>query len=372
MSSQADTFANDNTQKLLGFDYQKLVALEMCMDAEKNQHIWIECKGDVATNDTSTEVKHHNKRHNLSSNSEDVWKTIKNYVNDKHVVEGFNHLRLHTTSIISEGSIFYGWNDLTANQKQSKLIQHSPSASIKNFHAQIKACPPADLKSILGKFCIKTGQSTINQKWEEIVDHSILIIIPELFRDAAVELLYGYITKAAIDNDKRWQISINDFHRALQSYISRFTTGKTPFPFKPQQNVDPSGESFIFLERMKDINLPPRAIELALSDYLRAQSSMIELLKLTPTLDDPLREYDDALHRRIEDEKLSHLDQVKLDELNTEEAHKKSRGLYFNCKRSPVEQIQEVDGVQKYYRDGRIDHQVETTSFEWKFSEEEL
>ena len=77
-------FANDNAQKSLGFDYQKLITLEYCLNAKKNEHIWIECKGDVADKETSIEVKHHNKAHSLISNSIDVWTTLKNSPENKY------------------------------------------------------------------------------------------------------------------------------------------------------------------------------------------------------------------------------------------------------------------------------------------------
>ena len=267
MTKKSESFSNDATSKLLGYDYQKLVALEMCLDAKRNAHIWIECKGDVATEDTSIEVKLHGNAHNLSSNSVDVWKTIKNYVAEKELVKGYDHLRLHTTSTISDNSIFHNWNELSPSKKRTTLTKHKPSETIKDFHGVIKACPAVELKSILEKFRIETGQSSISEKWEEIKEHSALIQTPECFRDAAIKLLYGHITKAAIDNEKQWQISINDFQRAVQTYLARFSTGNTPFPLIPKQDVDPSEESFNFVEAMRSINLKPAAIESGLSDY---------------------------------------------------------------------------------------------------------
>ncbi len=37
--------SNNATKKLLGFDYQKLLALESCLNAKENETIWIECFG---------------------------------------------------------------------------------------------------------------------------------------------------------------------------------------------------------------------------------------------------------------------------------------------------------------------------------------
>jgi hypothetical protein len=112
-------FNNDATSKILGFDYQKLIALERCLDAKPNEYIWIECKGDVADTKASVEVKHHESKHNLSSNSVDAWKTIKNYVDNLNVIDDFNHLILHTISTVPEDSIFYEWNKLTPIQKSA-------------------------------------------------------------------------------------------------------------------------------------------------------------------------------------------------------------------------------------------------------------
>lgn len=372
MSDTTDTFSNDATSKLLGYDYQKLVALEMCLNAKKNEHIWIECKGDVATEDTSVEVKHHGSAHNLTSNSEDVWKTVKNYVIEKSVVKGFSHLVLHTTSTTSSNSIFHGWNDLTAAKKRAALLKHTPSKTIEKYHATIKACPASDLKDILGKFRIQTGQSTIEQKWEQIKQHPALIQTPDNFRDEAIKWLYGYITKAAIDNQEKWQIPINDFHRDIQNYLSRFSTGKTPFPSTPAHDVDTTNQSFVFVERLNEINLKPAAIENAVADYLRAQVSQLALLRMTPTLEAELRDYDDSVFRDMVNEKLLHANSVEKDEIDTEEGHKKSRDLYLGCRRLPYGQIAGIDGLQKYYRDGRIEHHVETKPFEWKFGKEDV
>ncbi|MGZ8176168.1 hypothetical protein [Methylobacter sp.] len=160
-----DFFNNDNTLKGLGFDYQKLIALEKCLEAKKNEYIWIECKGDVADQDASIEVKHHNSKHNLISNSEDAWKTIKNYVENFHLAKTFNRLILHTTSSVPEDSIFCGWNGLTTAEKKNKLLEHVPSESIKEHHDKINACPSIDLQTILERFLIFSDQPKIAEKW---------------------------------------------------------------------------------------------------------------------------------------------------------------------------------------------------------------
>ena len=101
-----DTFSNNATPKYLGYFYQVLIAIEQCFHASSNETIWLECCGDVYDGQTSTEVKHHFGDGNLTDNSDDFWKTLKNYVVED--VTPFNSLVLHTTAKIPKTSIFGG------------------------------------------------------------------------------------------------------------------------------------------------------------------------------------------------------------------------------------------------------------------------
>ena len=69
--------SNDATLKLLGYKYQELMAIETAFNANINETIWLECKGDVADSETVTEYKHHIGNVNLSNKSIDFWKTLK-------------------------------------------------------------------------------------------------------------------------------------------------------------------------------------------------------------------------------------------------------------------------------------------------------
>jgi len=368
------TFDNDATTKLLGYDYQKLIALQKCLEAKANEHIWIECKGDVADQVTSIEVKHHISKHNLTSNSEDAWKTIKNYVDNFHLVKTFNHLILLTTSLVPEDSIFYGWNDLTTAEKKTKLLGHNPSSSIKVHHDKIKACPSGDLQTILKLFSIISDQPKIAEKWEELKAHTAFILVPDEFRDEAIELLYGYITKASINDSKMWQININDFHRDMRHTLSKFTTDKIPFHVISKSDVELKNcaREFEFLRKMKDVKLKERNQEFAVSDYLRAQKSQLKMLSLSPTLNVNLEQYDWTVQRMLMEEKSSQSYNLNTDEIGSDKADKESIELYFNCIKKPHEQIIGINDAQKYYRDGRIHYITEESDFEWKYRESDL
>ena len=119
---------------------------------------------------------------------------------------------------------------------------------------------------------------------------------------------------------------------------------------------------------MNDIELKKKDQENAVYDYLRAQESQIKLLNASPTLFDNLEQYDTNVSRLIEDEKSS----VFCNFVGDDKTKEESRKLYFNCIKAPHEQINGVSNTEKYYRNGRIHHVVETSEFEWKYREEDL
>jgi hypothetical protein len=367
-------FSNNATTKLLGYDYQKLIALECCLNAKRNDHIWIECKGDVADDIKSIEVKHHIGEGYITSNSEDVWKTIKNYITEYDTVELFNSLVLYTTSVARNNSIFYEWNSLSVREKMERIISHSPSATVQDYHKLITSFSKENLSNILEKFSILEGQPKVQEKWNELKEHSTFTIIPENFRGAALEQLYGYITKKAIDDSNEWKIKVNDFKKDIQYYLSSYTTGSTPFPVVGSNDpaITQNKKHFIFLDKMKAVKLNIREQNNAVSDYLRANISQFKLLKMTPTLVENMKIYDENIKRNIEEEKGCQCVGFTIEKLETDEAHIRSMNLYFACIKKQHENIIGVNDTQKYYRDGRIHYTLENTDFEWKLKEEDL
>jgi len=279
---KTEKFSNDATSKLLGYDYQKLIALEYCLNAKKNDHIWIECRGDVADSSISLEVKHHLEDSNITSNSVDVWKTLRNYVNEFAIVDTFNRLILHTTSVSKSDSIFYKWNNLTAKKKREKLINHTPSDTVKEHFEIVKKCDKNKLEKMLDKFEILEGQPDVQKKWDELKEHSTFKIIPESNRDAALEKLYGYITKKAIDNSNEWKISINDFNKDIQNFLSFYTKGKTQFPYVAESDatLNRKNKKYKFIDKMKAVKIKDNFQNKAVNDYLRANLSQIKLLDI--------------------------------------------------------------------------------------------
>jgi hypothetical protein len=365
------TFSNDSTSKQLGFTYQHLIALEKCLDAKPNQSIWIECKGDVADDVSTVEVKHHISSHNITDNSIDVWKTLKNYVEEKNTAQSFTQLILHTTSTIAGTSIFSQWKELSTIEKRKALLSHKPVASIKEFHDKLVSCSREDLDSILERFEIISDQPNVKEKWEELKEHSTFTTIPLNLKEQALQVLLGYIVKQAIDNPNMWKVDINDFRRDIRHAISKFVGSSIPFYYVSETDIpsEPSKEELIFVNKMKEIKLKQKNLEIAVSDYFRAQKSQVTMLFTSPILAGNLDRYDCNLKRDLDNEKLSRSDGLDEKDIDTEKADGESRSLYFECIRKPVTKIVGVKDVGEYYKAGRIHHIVDEGNFEWKYKE---
>lgn len=365
------TFSNDSTRKQLGFTYQHLIALEKCLDAKPNQSIWIECKGDVADDVSTVEVKHHISSHNITDNSIDVWKTLKNYVEEKNTAQSFAQLILHTTSTVADTSIFSQWKELSTIKKRKALLNHNPAPSIEEFHDKLVSCPRKDLDSILKRFEIISDQPNVKEKWEELKEHSTFTIVPLDLKEPALQELVGYIINQAIDDPNMWKVDINDFQRDIRHAISKFVGDSVPFYYVPEADVssESSKDELIFVNKMKEIKLKQKNLETAVSDYFRAQKSQVAMLLTSPILAGNLERYDCNLKRDLDNEKLSKSDNLDEKDIDTENADRKSRELYFECIRKPVTSIVGIKDVEKYYKDGRIHHIVDEGSFEWKYKE---
>ena len=363
----ADSFGNNATTKILGIEYQKLIALEKCLGAKSNEIIWLECFGDVSDSDTSTEVKHHLTNRNLTDCSIDFWKTLRNFVREKHLVNQFITLILHTTAKIKDDSIFYGWDDLDKVDKLKKLKLVKPTDEIKKMYSEIFQIKDNDILEILNKFKIEFSQPKINEKLDQIRQHPAMTAVPEKYKDVFLQWLIGYITKRAIDNRDKWHIDRNSFERDFQCNLKQYLQEDIPFPFVIEGEVDSKkNNNFRFIEELKAIKYE-RKIDKAVSDYLRANLSRIRLLESTPSVDTSLDIFDRELHDDLIDKKITHGEDISIEILDTIEAHKESRKLYDNCINMQLKIIQGVQPIQKYYQSGRIHYIVEDGEFKWKF-----
>jgi hypothetical protein len=96
------------------------------------------------------------------------------------------------------------------------------------------------------------------------------------------------------------------------------------------------------------------------------------MLILTPPLKESLINYDSDVERLVEDEKAAGEYNLSLENIGSDIARKESQDLYFRCINKPHDDIRNVSNTQRYYRNGRIHHVAEHSSFEWEYREEDV
>jgi hypothetical protein len=369
-----ETLDNDSTKKQLGFEYQKLIALEYCLYAKNGEHVYIECFGDVQFGNESIEVKHHEGDSNLTSNSVDVWKTLKNLVIEYDKLKSNDRFILHTTQNVPSDSIFYNWNQLTKAQKYKKLDDHSISATSKPFKDVIfdtKNISKPDLLGILDKYIIYSGEPKIEEKLEQLKEHPTFKIIDDKLKSAAIGVLHQWIIEKAIGNSDKWEINITDFNSDLQFNLSKFTKDYIPFPSVKEPIRDDANlkKGYKFIEKLNAISIRKNDLHQAFQDYVRSENVYEEILKINPTLKDNIINYEEETNYSLHTEKSSASYHLSIDSFKDDSHIRKSQEVYFKCIANPHNEIQGFYGTQKFFRNGRIQNINETSDFEWLYKE---
>lgn len=365
--------SNQATPKYLGYVYQVLIAIEQCFDAKKNQTIWIECYGDVYNGSRGTEVKHHVNQSYLINNSPDFWKTLKNLITED--ISGIEEFVLHTTAKIKPNSIYDGWNDLSKTKKYKRLKDHVPAETVADFYAKtITNFPRKNLLPILDKLSIKSSQLSVKEKWEELKGNRLLAYIPEEFREDALDLIYGYVNKRAIEDCWHWRIKINDFDSDRRISLNKFTDDQIPFPAINQGKVNSIERNFRFVNEMKKLKFRNSPVERAISDFLRAGQSRLKLLSYEPTtLVETLDEYDTRILDCVESKKDYWAEQLETNDIGSEKSVNFSKELYNeSINKQELIKIPNVKDTSLYYQKGRIHYNINENLFSWEFTGDDL
>ena len=373
----SETLDNDSTKKQLGFEYQKLVALEYCLNAKNGEYVYIECFGDIQYGTKSIEVKHHEGESNLTSNSVDVWKTLKNLVVEYDKLKSNDRFILHTTQNVPSDSIFYNWNQLSKAEKYRKLNVHSISATSKPFKDEIfdtKNISKQDLLVILDKFVINSGEPKVDEKLNQLKEHSTFKLITDNLRSAAIGVLHQWIIEKAINDSNKWEVNITDFNSDLQFSLSKFSKDYIPFPSvtEPERDDTNLSKGYKFIEKLNAISMKKNDLHQAFQDYVRSEEVYKEILKINPTLKDNITIYEEEINSVLQTEKSAVSYDLSSDSFKDNTHIKKSQEVYFKCIANPHYEISGFNGTQRFFRNGRIQNINETSDFEWLYKETDL
>lgn len=365
---------SDASTKILGFEYQKMVALIKCLEAKNNTVIHLECFGDISDGNTSTETKHSiNDGKELYDTHLDFWKTLGNIIESKLDFKNYDNFILHTTAKIRVGSIFDGWNMLTDVEKETKILSIIPNETIKSYCNKAKSCDPTDLRSIFKRFKIEDEQKNAREFYRNIlIQHPIITTpVPKIHIESFACFLLGYISEKLISSyDYIWKIDKNEFQIDFQVYLKNFLIDDLIFP---NLKIDPttiSDKGYKFTTELKNIGYTSK-IANALNDYFRANLNRIEIIKTRKSLAQSLDNFDDEISEHFSDLKITFENKLGLSLFND---YKKESRQFYDEHQTNISLKRDLYGVKSdtiktYYPKGRTHHIIEEcTITSWKLN----
>ena len=151
----------------LAFHYQVLIGLDRCFSLEEGQSVWFEKDGDVSlfspnnSQSTQTEVKDYAEP--LTDHHENLWKTLKNWLEPEFDHTQYGVLVLQTTQSFGATTRLKDWNSKSAEQRlqvlkdifsertEVQLCAKNPSEVVKFQKVVMDASSNEELMEVLGK-----------------------------------------------------------------------------------------------------------------------------------------------------------------------------------------------------------------------------
>lgn len=296
----------------LAFHYQVLIGLDKCFSLEDGQSVWFEQDGDVslvgATVDDSSQVEVKNYSSPLTDHHENLWNTLKNWLDPMFDHEKYGALVLHTTQAFGATTSLKEWND----QSPMARLQILKDIYATRTTAELTADKPKDivriqkavmdidddlLRELLAKVILNVEVDNI----EELRKRFCLKLdgfIPKANQQAFVEGLIGFIYE---QGDKAsWAIDKEAFIQKGEYLTARF--GPKPFTVPTFTLRDATDEEVdkhldaLFVQKINDIEYEEVLPE-AVGNWLELQNSLVDELDGFPQFRKTVTRYREQLVR---------------------------------------------------------------------------
>ncbi len=297
----------------LAFHYQVLIGLEKCFSLQEGQSIWFEKDGDVSLigddveNSSQTEVK--NYANALTDHHENLWNTLKNWLDPKFKPSNYGALILHTTQAFGATTRLKDWNsqspeqrmqtlkDIYAERKAEELTAEKPKEIVK-LQKFVMESDPESLLQVVTKVALYTEADG-----GEALSKNILakpIGIPKNNLDSYLHGLVGFVY--AQSNKQSWSIKKNDFDAKCEELTSLL--GKKEFTFPPFVGYEASdtevekNQDKLFVQKIKDIK-HDAFIPDAIGNWIELQNSLLDELDGYPLYAEKTKSYQKQIIRRF-------------------------------------------------------------------------
>ena len=353
----SEILINDSTKTFKPIIYQFLIALEKCFEEEHfDKSIWIEKYGDVTSSSgTQIEVKDYQK--NLTDLDHNVWKTLKNWLDDNFDATKYKNLILLTTQTISKSSKFIDWNTKNKDEKYQILNliaeefnkQKNKSNSTQNLlNDVLKPDKRHKLLEILEKFTIQSeadNDEVLHKKLKETRTDGVL----EEKKDEYLDSLIGYIINPKITSGG-WEIKNKDFRQKTKSLIETCTSTTKIFPKIETppitDDIIKEHQSYLFVQKIEDIDYSEVKSE-AISDFIYSRTILNEELKNYEISKKEYRHYENELLKSFQAKR-----RKALLDVNSSNHINESKKLYNNTTDEAAPNFYNFNDTPKSYRNG--------------------
>ncbi len=273
----SDTLKHDSTKTFKPIIYQFIIALEKCFEMQNDESIWIEKYGDVTSSDgEQIEIKDYQK--DLTDLDHNIWKTLKNWLDDGFDISYYHSFVLLTTQKISETSRFLDWNQKSKEEKFEILKD-----IFKDFNSKTKKSKDTQklldevldseknskLVEVLEKFIINSEYEKDESLYKKLMETRTDGILLEK-RDEYIDALLGYIINPKITSGG-WEIKNEKFRQKTKSLIETYTSTTKIFP---KIDINPltdttidEHQSYPFVKKIEDIEYDEVKSE-AINDFI--------------------------------------------------------------------------------------------------------
>lgn len=352
----SEILINDSTKTFKSIIYQFLIALEKCFEMQDDESIWIEKYGDI-TSSSGTQIEVKDYQRNLTDLDHNVWKTLKNWLDNNFKATNYKNLILLTTQTISKSSKFIDWNTKNKYEKYQILNliaeefneqKEKSDLTQKLLNDVLRSDKSHKLLEILEKFTIQSeanDDEILYKKLKETRTDGIL----EEKKDEYLDSLIGYIIKPEIISSG-WEIKNKEFRQKTKSLIETHTSTTKIFPKIETplitDDIIEEHKSYLFVQKIEDIDYCEVKSE-AIGDFIYSRTILSEELKNYEISQKEYKHYEDELLKSFQTKRRNAL-------LNANSTNyiNESKKLYNNTTDEAASNFYNFNDTPKSYRNG--------------------
>ncbi|MCE4299882.1 hypothetical protein [Xanthomonas hortorum] len=401
----------DATRLLEALKYQVHVAIDYCHTLQPDDVLWIEVFGDVTVEGREqVEVKDYSG--DLTDNHENLWKTLKNWLNEDFPHQDYASLVLLTTQEFGARASIQNWEGLDLDQRlealekihkdaekryadrstsrdgDSAVMSESKAKARKGkqehipevlkFQRLVMAPGMREaLKQVLAKVKLITDQPDLLGLIDQYKRRYLRAVLSHR-QDEFLDDLFGFMTNA-MKMTEGWSFTSAQFSSKIAELTKRYMVGTVKFPRIDAGKLgleaqEASMRERLYVRKLEEIGADKRTIGQATVDRLSADKYIAELYKDCATSREDVEEYSSSHLQLHCSSRLSWIDRSPPLPSHSER-QRNSRAFYHETCARPVVVFGSYDFTPVAFRNGVYHMLADQDSgdslndFQWKLWE---